>query len=187
MPEISADGPLPIYDADDADEKEATIVETSTAKDTTENAEVDIEVPNSISESTPVAMSSTAKAPETDYSNGHVASSIDEAIADFKTAIKTPEPESVKAPETLSATEIDETTAPPESSETTEAVAEDTDNTTARANGDTKSSEKVNGTEELSATAPRSVSASPAPPAKEMEDHNSDQGEGTTMEEIDID
>jgi hypothetical protein len=186
LPEVSADGPLPINDADDSDEKEETIVETPTAKDTTQNVEADIEVPNSISESTPIAINSTAKSPETGHSNGHVASSIDEAIADFKTAIKTPEPESVKAPETLSATEIDETSAQPESSDTAEPAARDTDKTT-RANGDTKSSEKVNGTDELSATAPRSVSASPAPPAREINDHNSEQGEGTTMEEIDID
>jgi hypothetical protein len=187
LPEVSADGPLPVNDADDADEKEETIVETPTANDTTQNVEADIEVPNSISESTPITIGSTAKSPETGHSNGHIASSIDEAIADFKTAIKTPEPESVKAPETLSATEIDETSAQPELSNIIEATTEDKDKTSANANGDTKSTEKVNGTEELSATAPRSVSASPAPPAKEVDDHNSEQGEGTTMEEIDID
>ena len=93
----------------------------------------------------------------------------------------------MKAPETLSATEIDETSAQPESSSTIEAITEDKDKTSAKANGDTKSAEKVNGTEDLSATAPRSVSASPAPPAKEIDDHNPEQGEGTTMEEIDID
>jgi len=185
MPEVSADGPLPINDSEDTEDKE-TFAEDSPAKSGDQSVEADIEIPNSISESTPIAISSTAKSPETGHSNGHVASSIDEAIADFKTAIKTPEPESVKAPETLSATEIDETTAQTESSHTIEAASENTDKT-AKANGDAKSSEKVNGTEELSATAPRSVSASPVPPTKEVEDHNSEQGEGTTMEEIDID
>jgi len=186
LPEVSADGPLPINDSDDTDDKEI-VAEDSPAKSTDQNVEADIEVPNSISDSASINISSTAKSPETGHSNGHVASSIDEAIADFKTAIKTPEPESVKAPETLSATEIDETSAQPESSKTKEAASEDTDKTTVKTSGDAKSSEKVNGTEELSATAPRSVSASPAPPAKEVKDYGSEQGEGTTMEEIDID
>jgi len=185
LPEVSADGPLPLNTSEDADIKEETVVEDSPAKSTDKSTELDIEIPNSITQSTPIAISSTAKSPETGNSNGHVASSIDEAIADFKTAIKTPEPESVKAPETLSATEIDETSAQPESSNTIEPErsAEETPN----ASGDANSSEKVNGTNELSATAPRSVSASPAPLAKEIDDHHSEQGEGTTMEEIDID
>jgi hypothetical protein len=187
LPEVSADGPLPINDSEDANDKEEIIAEESPEKDTTQNVEADIEIPNSISESSPIAISSTAKSPDAGNTNGHVASSIDEAIADFKTAIKTPEPESVKAPETLSATEIDETSAQLESSNTIEATTEDKDKTSARANGASKSTEKVNGTEELSATAPRSVSASPVPPVKEIDDHNSEQGEGTTMEEIDID
>ena len=186
LPEVSPDGPLPINNSEDAEDKE-TIADDSPAKSTDRTTEADIEIPSHITQSTPIAISSTAKSPETGHSNGHVASSIDEAIADFKTAIKTPEPESVKAPETLSATEIDETTAQTESSHTIEAASENTDKTTVKTNGDAKSSEKVNGTEELSATAPRSVSASPVPPTKEVEDHNSEQGEGTTMDEIDID
>jgi hypothetical protein len=189
LPEVSADGPLPIDDASPEeveDSKTAPEVQAATTT-SNQNGEADIEIPNlSVSESTPIAISSATKSPET--TNGHVASSIDEAIADFQTAIKTPEPESVKAPETLSATEIDETSAPVESSDTVTPVDEVKD----KASPISKSTEpsekdKVNGKEELSATAPRSVSASPAPPVKQLEDDQDDQGEGATMEEIDID
>ena len=191
LPEVSADGPLPT----DRSITESLPSETTTAPSALDapiapdhedgSAEADIEIPNSISETAPITISSPQKSPE--ISNGHVASSIDEAIADFQTALKTPEPESIKAPETLSATEVDATSGPAVTSEThAPAIAEEDRETSPTVNGP-KSTSKVNGKEELSATAPRSVSASPAPPVKDVGADVHSEGEGATMEDIEID
>lgn len=193
LPEVSADGPLPIDDTSDKSVDEKVVPETTATEPTsTQDAEADIEIPDAITESAPITTSQSTKSPETGNSNGHVASSIDEAIADFKTAIKTPEPESVKASETLSATEIDETSASAVSSNSSQdTAAHSKEDTTPHANGSGSGEAKkqTNGsTEELSATAPRSVSASPAPAAKVIEtDDHSEHEDGITMEEIEID
>lgn len=138
----------------------------------------------------------------------HVAHTIDEAIADFQTAVKTPEPESLQEPEGLSAVEIDDTSVPVAADE---AVAEEESGADAIANCDAEAA--INGTDDqsgeeplrvettieeaalassshddISATAPRRVSRTPQPPQKDTtvtSDHET--GEGNTMEDIDID
>lgn len=167
------------------------MISTSITEPTPEAPQADIEIPNtSVSEAQPVTISSPKNSPE--QTHGHVASSIDEAIADFKTAIKTPEPESVKAPETLSATEIDAALSPAENIVHGEQIVPV---------GDVKEGVKppvnehepsetasANGLEGVSATAPRSISTTPVPTAeKATSPSQSEQGEGTTMEDIDID
>lgn len=191
----NTDGPPPIDDPTTEDEHsnppQADVISTSITEPTPEAPQADIKIPNtSISEAQSITISSPKKSPE--QTHGHVASSIDEAIADFKTAIKTPEPESVKAPETLSATEIDATLAPAETvahDEQTVPVGDVKEGVKPPVNGHKVSeTASANGLEEVSATAPRSISTTPVPTAeKATSPSQSEQGEGTTMEDIDID
>jgi hypothetical protein len=162
--------------------------------------------------SEPVAIATSNPPATTHKPEAHHAQSIDEAIAEFQTAIKTPEPESInKASEALSATEKDETSVSsaqgangnesvtPTPTTITEATNGHDDTQT---NGSETPVDRANGTSdstpagdksletktEISATAPRRVVKTPDPATKEPSSPaQTDEGEGTTMEDIDID
>ena len=181
----------PTTEDEPANSARADVIPTSITEPTPEASQADIEIPNtSVSEAQPITISSPKNSPE--QTHGHVASSIDEAIADFKTAIKTPEPESVKAPETLSATEIDATLAPAENivhSEQIVPVGDVKEGVKPPVNGHKPvETASANGLEGVSATAPRSISTTPVPTTKaDTSPSQSEHGDGTTMEDIDID
>lgn len=129
------------------------------------------------------------------------AQTIDEAIADFHIAVKTPEPESSLAPEGLSAVEIDETSVPLDTPALETKPSELAPNPTM--NGDSLSHEDSDPVElaepvgeemaptksavDVSATAPRTVSRTPVPIAKDATVESNHEGEGNTMEDIEID
>ena len=194
-PVADTDGPPPIDESttenEPANSAQADVISTSITEPTPEAPQADIEIPNtSLSEAQPIIISSPKNPPE--QTHGHVATSIDEAIADFKTAIKTPEPESVKAPETLSAIEIDATLAPAENiahSEQTVPVGDVQEGVKPPVNGHKPlETASANGLEGVSPTAPRSITTTPVSTAeKATSPSQSEQGEGTTMEDIDID
>lgn len=125
------------------------------------------------------------------------AHTIDEAIADFQSAVKTPEPENLIASEELSAVERDNTAdtvgvsatekhnerapAPLENGNTPEDP--DTASLTAERPAPVRHS-----SDNISVTAPRIIAKTPPPPPKEPETtHDDEDGEGTTMEDIEID
>jgi hypothetical protein len=187
---VTGSGPLPIDENVPGDETVKSPphdTSASIAEPTLKVTQADIEVPNNlISETQPITFSSPKKSTET-HAPTHVASSIDEAIADFQTAIKTPEPESIKGQETLSATELDATASPHETPLSASQDDKDMNTTTPAVNGHDFSETATDGPREVSATAPRSISTTPVPPAKATSPSQSEQGEGTTLEEIDID
>jgi hypothetical protein len=165
-----------------------------------------------LTSSEPLPIATSIPPATTHKPEAHHAQSIDEAIADFQTAIKTPEPESInKASEALSATEKDETSvSSAQGANGNESVTPTTTTMTEGTNGhddtQTNGSETpvngANGTSdssrvgdqslepktEISATAPRRVVKTPVPATKEPSSPpQADEGEGTTMEDIDID
>lgn len=132
------------------------------------------------------------------------AQTIDEAIADFESAVKkTPEPESLTANEGLSAVERDNTTDSVEEPSPVETeIKTDSDESAAKlkengSTSDLQSTEAPIGerpapirhsSDKISATAPRVIARTPPPPPKEpVTTHDEEDGEGTTLEDVDID
>lgn len=130
------------------------------------------------------------------------AQTIDEAIAEFESAVKkTPEPESLTANEALSAVERDNTADNVDQPSPAETVKTDADESAAtpKENGSTselQSSEAPaverpaalrHSSDNISATAPRVIAKTPPPPPKEpAATHDEENGEDTTMEDVDI-
>jgi hypothetical protein len=204
---MTTDGPNPANGVEEAEIETAPTTNSplDVNASSRQNEFADMDIPHSVtSEPVPIPTSSpptiTQKANE-----GHTAQSIDEAIADFQSAIKTPEPESLKASEALSATEKDETLTStatrPEPAETsapglngvekhatTRGSAAADQATTGNIEEKVSVGEKGEEKPEISATAPRRVIKTPVPPAKdESPPRHSEEGEGTTMEDIEID
>lgn len=164
--------------------------------------------------SEPLGSVTSPKSDHDDTGKSH-AHTIDEAIAEFQTAVKTPEPESSLEPEGLSAVEIDDTSAPMDTPARDEQSSEPTgqstvftagDDTTAfeqasPVNGDELASaqspseettsaaaqEDARSSDDVSATAPRTVSRRPVPPTKDDRAESDQEGGNHTMEDIDID
>lgn len=121
------------------------------------------------------------------------AQTIDEAIAEFQTAVKTPEPESHLASEELSAVERDDT-AEPEKTETEALATEPVVNGVSHPPDQSdqphiqKSALLRTSSDDIPATAPRVIARTPPPPPKDATaTHGDDDVEGVTMEDIEID
>jgi hypothetical protein len=216
---LASDGPIPVPATPEVGIETAQSI-TSPAEPSAstsspnDRAPADIEVPDTLTSSEPLPIATSIPPATTHKPEAHHAQSIDEAIADFQTAIKTPEPESItKASEALSATEKDGTSvSSAQGANGSESVTPTPTTIIEATNGhdDTQtngSGTPVDGTKsitgsdssragdksletktEISATAPRRVVKTPVPATKEPSSPpHTDEGEGTTMEDIEID
>lgn len=122
------------------------------------------------------------------------AHTIDEAIANFKSAVKTPEPETLLPSEDLSAVERDNTLDIEEPSP----AKTDADVVAPAVNGNKSDTQSAapnaerpaplrHSSDNISATAPRVIAKTPPPPPKEVDTTHDEDEEGVTMEDVDID
>lgn len=147
----------------------------------------------------PIAPIEPVESPKSDHDHPEPshAHTIDEAIADFQSAVKTPEPESLLPSEGLSAVERDNTL---DTLQESSPVKADDPAPASAVNGDTSNTQPAvaptadkpapirHSSDNISATAPRVIAKTPPPPPKEPDTARDDEdGEGMTMEDVDID